>query len=95
MSQLHMYWRIGGQLALALLLGVCLPTLAAGQPLDLAAILQRVAAQSPSIHAAQAGQQAASAQEREACAVWLGKLDTYAQSMLRMLKPPGLRGGVY
>ncbi len=66
---------------LTLLLLASLPVMAAEQPADLSAVLQRIQAQSPSIQAAQARQRAASAQEREARATWFGKVDAYARSM--------------
>ncbi|MHB1799243.1 MAG: TolC family protein [Vulcanimicrobiaceae bacterium] len=64
-----------------LLLAACLPATAVDQPADLTSVLQRIASQSPTIQAAQAGQRAADAQEHEARAAWFGKVDTYARSM--------------
>ena len=66
---------------LGLLLAASGPALAVEPPSDLTGVLQRIAAQSPAIQAAQAGQRAASAQEREARAAWFGKVDGYARSM--------------
>jgi outer membrane protein TolC len=66
---------------LRLLLAASLPAMAAEPPADLTGVLQRIAAQSPAIQAAQASQRAASAQEREARAAWFGKVDGYARSM--------------
>jgi outer membrane protein TolC len=60
---------------LRLLLAASLPAMAAEPPADLTGVLQRIAAQSPAIQAAQASQRAASAQEREARAAWFGKVD--------------------
>jgi outer membrane protein TolC len=66
---------------LGLLLAASGPALAVEPPSDLSGVLQRIAAQSPAIQAAQAGQRAASAQAREARAAWFGKVDGYARSM--------------
>ncbi len=64
-----------------LLLTACLPVMAAKPPVGLRGVLQRIAAQSPAIQAAQASQRAAGAQERKARAAWFGKIDVYARSM--------------
>lgn len=83
---------------LGLLLAASLPALAVEPPTDLTGVLQRIAAQSPAIQAAQAGQRAASAQEREARAAWFGKVDGNARSIHyndpRLIRPITLPANV-